>query len=158
MTWLLKIVSGGQTGADQGGLEAGKYLGLETGGWMPKNFMTEDGPRPDFVARYGVREHSSPRYPPRTTANVRDAQATVWFGKTGSAGYRCASAACNKYERRLLVVCSPKDLRDFIEAHRIRILNVAGNRESKNPGLRELVIRTFLEAFGEPVPLSPYVP
>ena len=155
---LLKIISGGQTGADQGGLEAGKHLGLETGGWMPRHFMTEDGPRPDFAERYGMREHTSPQYPPRTRLNVRDSQATVWFGNTGSPGYRCTKAAADKWNQPFLVVCSPKDLRDFVEAHRIRILNVAGNRESKNPGLREKVIRTFLEAFKEPVPLSPYVP
>lgn len=40
------IISGGQTGADQGGLDAGKALGLKTGGLMPKGWRTEAGPRP----------------------------------------------------------------------------------------------------------------
>ena len=31
----VKIVSGGQTGVDQGALEAAVQLGLEFGGWAP---------------------------------------------------------------------------------------------------------------------------
>lgn len=31
-----KIVSGGQTGVDRGGLEAASSLGLSYGGWIPK--------------------------------------------------------------------------------------------------------------------------
>ena len=33
---LRKIISGGQTGVDRAGLEAGKKLNLETGGTAPK--------------------------------------------------------------------------------------------------------------------------
>ena len=33
------IVSGGQTGADQGGLEAAKEAGIRTGGWAPDKFV-----------------------------------------------------------------------------------------------------------------------
>ena len=36
-----KIISGGQTGADMGGLLAAKDLGIRTGGWMPKGWLTE---------------------------------------------------------------------------------------------------------------------
>lgn len=32
---LERIISGGQTGVDQGALEAAKMLGIATGGWMP---------------------------------------------------------------------------------------------------------------------------
>lgn len=38
-----KIVSGGQTGADQGGLEAAEELGIPTGGWAPAGYYTEQG-------------------------------------------------------------------------------------------------------------------
>lgn len=44
MMTLRKIISGGQTGADQGGLRAGRLLHLETGGTAPHNWMTEQGP------------------------------------------------------------------------------------------------------------------
>jgi len=41
---VAKIISGGQTGADQGGLNAGLLLGIETGGTAPPRFMTDAGP------------------------------------------------------------------------------------------------------------------
>lgn len=40
---LKKIISGFQSGSDIGGIKAGKTFGLETGGWMPKGFLTENG-------------------------------------------------------------------------------------------------------------------
>jgi hypothetical protein len=36
-----KIISGGQTGADQGGLEGARLLGIQTGGTAPYNWMTD---------------------------------------------------------------------------------------------------------------------
>ena len=41
-----KIVSGGQTGVDRGGLEAAIALGLPYGGWVPKGLIAEDGTVP----------------------------------------------------------------------------------------------------------------
>lgn len=43
----VRIISGGQTGADQGALVAAKQLGIETGGWTPRGFLTEAGPCPE---------------------------------------------------------------------------------------------------------------
>ena len=57
---LERIVSGGQTGADQAGWRAAKALGIATGGWMARRFLTEDGPRPEFRKLYGAVEHPSP--------------------------------------------------------------------------------------------------
>jgi hypothetical protein len=44
---LEKVVSGGQTGADQGGLRAARLAGIPTGGWAPKGWLVEssDGNR-----------------------------------------------------------------------------------------------------------------
>ena len=41
-----KLVSGGQTGVDQGALEAAIELGLEHGGWCPRGRLSEAGPIP----------------------------------------------------------------------------------------------------------------
>ncbi len=43
----LKIVSGGQTGVDQGALEAALDLGLVWGGWVPKGWRAENGTVPE---------------------------------------------------------------------------------------------------------------
>jgi hypothetical protein len=40
-------------------------------------------------------------------------------------------------------------LRAFVEEHCIKVLNVAGPRASNGPGVREFVVRTLEEAFGE---------
>jgi hypothetical protein len=37
-----KIISGGQTGADQAGLDVAIELGIPHGGWIPKGRKTEE--------------------------------------------------------------------------------------------------------------------
>ena len=49
------IISGGQTGADQGGLEAAKSLNIKTAGWAPVDFMTNKGPDPSLANMYGLK-------------------------------------------------------------------------------------------------------
>jgi integrase len=39
-----KVVTGGQAGADQGGLRAARAAGIATGGFAPKGWATEAGP------------------------------------------------------------------------------------------------------------------
>jgi hypothetical protein len=77
------VVSGGQTGVDQAAWRAARRCDLATGGRMPKGFLTEDGPRPDFAALYDAREDESPESAARTGANVLDADATLWVGGGG---------------------------------------------------------------------------
>lgn len=44
---IKKIISGGQTGADQAALDVAIKLGIPHGGWIPKGRKTEDGPLTD---------------------------------------------------------------------------------------------------------------
>ena len=67
---IIKIVSGGQTGADRGGLEAAIYCGVPHGGWCPKGRKAEDGHIP---GKYNLREMDTADYLARTKANVLDA-------------------------------------------------------------------------------------
>jgi hypothetical protein len=46
---LEHVISGFQIGVDQGAMRAAKAAGIPTGGAMPKGFLTEDGPRPEFA-------------------------------------------------------------------------------------------------------------
>lgn len=57
----LKIVSGGQTGADRGGLLAAMDLGLDWGGWAPKGWRSEDGAIPSCY-REKMQEIGSAKY------------------------------------------------------------------------------------------------
>lgn len=76
---LEKIISGGQCGADRAGLDAAKQLGLQTGGFAPKGFRTEEGAAPELAELYGIQETATTGYVQRTIANVDAADATVAF-------------------------------------------------------------------------------
>jgi hypothetical protein len=146
---LERIVSGGQTGADQAEWRAAKALGIATGGWMAPGFPTEDGPRPDFAGLYGAAELAAGGYPQRTRANARDSDATIWFGDSESPGGRTTLRACAKLGRPVFLVIEgltrPSDVAAWIEAEEVRVLKVAGNRESTAPGIGERVERFMLE-------------
>ncbi len=143
-----KIISGGQTGADQGGLIAGSILGLLTGGTAPPNFWTEDG------ANYSLREYGlvagdpDPKiYPLRTLANVRDSDGTLLVGDMESAGSCLTMRLCTQRGKPYIVNPIAISLRDWVGSHWVRTLNVAGNRESVNPGIRDRVICLLIDAF-----------
>jgi hypothetical protein len=82
---LDRVISGGQTGADQAGLRAARAAGIPTGGWAPLGWETEDGPSP-WLADFGLIECREPGYPARTRANVLEASATIWLGSLNSPG------------------------------------------------------------------------
>lgn len=145
------VISGGQTGADQAGWRAAQAAGIETGGYMPRGFRTEDGPIPMFADLYGAAEHASLDYPPRTRANAAWADATLWFGKRRSPGYWCTRKACEEAGRPFLEVCSATmshaDVAAELTARGCEIINIAGNSESKSPGIGAAVERFLREVF-----------
>jgi hypothetical protein len=149
---LERVVSGGQTGADQAGWRAARASGIATGGWMPENFLTEAGPRPDFAEMFGAVEMPGGGYPERTRANARDSDATVWFGDAGSPGGRTTLRACAGFGKAVYVVIDgltrPSDVAAWIVAEEVRVLNVAGNRESTDPGIGERAERCLVAVFG----------
>lgn len=144
---LSKVISGGQTGADQGGWRAAKGAGLQTAGWMPRGFMTEDGPRPEFADMYGARAHQSASYRDRTMANAMEADGTLIFnhGSTFSPGTLLAMGCCGESGRPFLIVVihrqrwkpslDPDDVVSWMRQFHVATLNVAGNRESKARGI-----------------------
>jgi hypothetical protein len=150
---LEKVISGGQTGADIAGIKAAKAAGLKTGGTMPKNFKTLDGDRPEFAKLYGMQEHSSPSYPPRTFKNVYDSDGTVRFAVNwNSSGEICTLNAIRKAKKPYFDVdvignTQPADLVIWIKDNNIRVLNVAGNSEKTFNGIEEFVLAFLTETF-----------
>lgn len=147
----MKILSGGQTGVDQGALRAAKAAGLPTGGWATKGWTTEAGPAP-WLADYGLRECESAEYPVRTRKNVEMADATlllvggiIGYGSRGSQLVKRITEAAGKtlivadLDRQPSAATVAADIRRL----NVRVLNVAGNRESGNPGIGEKT-ETFL--------------
>lgn len=132
---LSKIISGGQTGADQGGLEAATELGIPTGGWCPKGWRTERGPDLALKA-FGLEETNSLDYISRTILNVRVADGTVIFGDTRSTGSRLTIDCCERNHKPYLLNPDGGELREWIIEQGIAVLNVAGNRESFKRGIQ----------------------
>lgn len=141
----LKVISGGQTGADRAGIDAAKALSIETGGFAPKGWRVSlpDGSEgTDPMLEYmGLIQMRSRAYPPRTRKNVQTADGTVIFGYLESGGAILTIQTANNLKKPIIKNPTPRDLAEWILEHNIRVLNVAGNRESDfNPQIYQ---RTF---------------
>ena len=141
---LVKIISGGQTGADQAGLWAAAELGLKTGGMMPAGYRTETGRDKALAIRFKLSCHISEHYRVRTWYNVRESDATLIFGNLISSGSRLTAKYCEQLKKPFYSVWWPyrnnRSERDdsflfWLKGFKVTVLNVAGNRESKNPGI-----------------------
>lgn len=157
MGTVVRVISGGQTGADIGGLRGAKRARIPTGGWMPFGCETEIGPRRAWLKEFGLKECPTPGYPARTYLNVRESDGTMRFAADFStAGERCTAAAIKQYRRPSIDVdvtrplsCGDMDrLLAWLEAHHIRILNVAGNRETTYKGIGKLVAEMIYALVG----------
>ena len=148
---ITSIVSGGQAGADRAALDVAVALGLPYGGWCPTGGWAEDlTDPPGLLARY---PHLRPTPPgpasTRTRWNVRDSDATlvlVLTSTAGSPGTRLAVELAVAMAKPHLVVPALDDravaswLASMPGGSR---LNVAGPRESEEPGLYDAAYRTL---------------
>jgi hypothetical protein len=152
---LEKVTSGGQSGVDVAGLIAARWCGIATGGCLPKGFITQEGPRPEYRDLYGVREHpTSPDYPPRTEENVREADATLLFAThPHSRGEKLTRRFLREHKKPFLsvpvpIILTPAAVIDFLVQNDVRVLNVAGNSEHTSPGIGwcvELFLKEMFE-------------
>jgi hypothetical protein len=152
---IVKIISGFQRGADIAAIRAAKAKGLETGGCMPLNFLTLDGPMPQYATLYGATQHSSAKYPPRTYQNVRDSDGTMRFAiDWQSRGELCTLKAITSYGKPYhdVDLAMPWTEETLIAAtrwiikHDIRVLNVAGNAIRTIEPRVELFVTQIIEA------------
>ena len=133
-----------RSGADQAAWRAAKAFGVATGGWMQKGFLTEDGPHPDFAARFAAAELPTDSSTARTEQNVRGSDATIWFGETTTAGAQATVGAClisaSRACRSTRARCSSRRTSPCGSSKtRSETLNVTGNREDEEAGIGERV-------------------
>ena len=133
---LEKIISGGQTGADQGALDGAISCKFRHGGSLPAGRKTEDGVLP---LSYDMVEMASDRYADRTEQNVVDGDATLIVSHGRLTG---GSELTMKIAKRLGKPCMHIDFNTYttaqaaakvsawIESAQVRVLNVAGPRAS----------------------------
>ncbi len=148
MSRIRRIVSGGQTGVDRAALDVALGLDLPCGGWCPRGRKAEDGPIP---RRYPLFETPTAGYQQRTEWNVRDADGTLVLCCGHATGGTALTIRLARRRRRPLLVLdlnldpSPSLVREWVRDQRIRVLNVAGPRESRCPGVHGRAVR-FLRA------------
>ena len=140
MSSVVRIVSGGQTGADRAALDVAIELGIDYGGWCPAGGWAEDFPEPPgLLAAYPKLAAITEADPSvRTRLNVTDSDATliVWDGRTPSPGTQLTIEIAEDLGRPLLVTAGDADgTRVWLSGFSPPIvLNVAGPRESGCPG------------------------
>jgi len=147
---ITKIISGGQVGADIAGLKVARDLNIETGGTVPKGWKTKHGPKPE-LSKLGLVEHeSSSDYPPRTTMNIKNSDATIIFATNfNSPGTRLTITSCKTNGKPyFLVDITDKygafifDVFDFFNEHSVHTLNVAGNAGKSKQSTNRIYTRT----------------
>ncbi len=140
---VTKIVSGGQSGVDRAALDVALALGISCGGWCPRGRRAEDGRIADH---YPLQETEGKKYSFRTGLNVRDSDATLILNTgllEGGTGLTRVLAA--KLHRPCLVVeldrkADLHQVQQWLQEYSVEVLNVAGPRESKRPGVYELSV------------------
>ncbi len=148
---ITKLVSGGQTGADRAALDFALARHRPHGGWCPRGRRAEDGVIPGC---YNLRETPDDDHAQRTEWNVRDSDGTVIFSLaaelTGGSAYTadCARRLGRPWLHLTPAVPQPaRRLREFVAAHTLATLNVAGPRASEEPAVGVFVRRVLAEAF-----------
>ena len=150
----MKIVSGGQTGADRAALDVAIELNIPHGGWIPKGRKTEDG---SLDERYQLQEMSTESYSKRTEQNVIDSDGTliVTRGKLSDGSYRTYELT-KKHKRPCLHInmeestfeTAAQKIKLWIVDNGIQILNVAGPRASKDQAIYGVVKELLTDVFG----------
>lgn len=161
----IKIVSGGQTGADRAALDFAIEHDIPHGGWCPRGRLAEDGSIP---LHYKLRETSSRKYSERTARNIRDSDATVVFSIVASpqGGTRLTLALAERLGRPVLHLSrdaisrnasdsvgvsdvagtAAAQLQAFLDECQPRSLNVAGPRASQESEVAAFVAAVLRSA------------
>ena len=133
---LESILSGGQTGVDRAALDVALELGIPHGGWCPSGRRAEDGVIPE---KYRMWENESDSYADRTRRNIIDSDGTLLlYGRRLEGGSLLTARLALSlgkpcYRVGLTGQVSYLACLDWLVQHRVRRLNVAGPRASKEP-------------------------
>jgi hypothetical protein len=156
----IKIVSGGQTGVDRAALDFALVNGIPCGGWCPRGRKAEDGPIHEL---YPLREMPTEAYSRRTEQNIIDSDATlVLYDRKADRGTRTTISLCLRLKKPVLYISLESEnnigeIRDWIRHYRVKVLNIAGPRESSDPGIYRKSF-AFLEDLFEGPSKGPILP
>ena len=136
---IKKIISGGQTGADQAALDVAIKLGIPHGGWIPKDRDAGDDINPE---KYRLHEMPFTSHTGRTEKNVLESDATliISYGELTGRPSLTRKLAMKNGRNWLHIdlnmtpaVQAVSIISSWIRLYEIEILNVTGPRASKAP-------------------------
>ena len=151
----MKIISGGETGADRAALDVALALGIPHGGSVPKGRWAEDGA---ISPQYDVIETATTDIKERTERNVLDSDGTLLVTQgPPTSGSALTRSFATQHGRPLLPInldvissdAAVTQIIDWLDYIQCRILNVAGPRSSEASGIYAatytLLLRTFTD-------------
>ena len=138
-----EIWSGGQAGVDRAALFVAKQFRIQEGGWCPKYRRAEDGYISDA---YQLQETISTDVNVRTKLNIQKSDGTLIIVEkiptSAKDGTIYTIDQVKKQEKPYLTISLSKDqdnnislIEQWIKRHKIKILNIAGPRESQCAGI-----------------------
>lgn len=148
-----KIVSGGQTGADRAALDWAIAMEIEHGGWCPQGRRAEDGIIP---ACYSLQETPSSDYAQRTEWNSRDSDATAIFSLSSllGGGTLLTQQLAKQIQKPWIhlhtgmeIQSGAAQLQQFVNQSSIKVLNIAGPRQSEEPTISEFLTQVMNATF-----------
>ncbi len=137
-----KIVSGGQTGVDRAALDVAIKLNISHGGWCPKGRLAElDVTIP---THYQLKETDSDDYSERTKLNIRYSDGTLILIPATSVkiidGTILTIQEVKDKKKPFLIIDLSENknielILNWIKEYNIKVLNIAGPRESHYSGI-----------------------
>lgn len=152
--YLMKFISGGQTGADRAALDAAIDRNYPIAGSCPKGRLAEDGPIPE---RYPLSEITG-GYRARTRKNIQTGDGTLVVYSDELKGGTALTVSMALKERKPLKlvdisVVEPalavEKIREFCIENQIGTLNVAGPRASQCAGIYLYVFEVISKLLGD---------
>jgi len=147
-----KIISGGQTGVDRAALDIAIELGIPYGGTCPKGRLDENGVIPEKYIHLqevkGEFDNEVDNYAARTISNIIDSDGTlimvpaIPLPKKIKDGTVLTIKEVEKNMKPYLVIdlseaasANTQLIRNWVANNKIKIINIAGPRESTWPGI-----------------------
>ena len=138
----VKIITGGQTGVDTGALNFALDKHFPCGGYCSQDRRNENGKIPP---KYPLTEIASKNYIDRTLRNVIESDGTLIIKdkQPFEKGSEDTIKLCKKFNKPWLIIHTniesdnKNQFACWLKTNQIKILNIAGNRESQSPGIEQ---------------------
>ncbi len=157
-----KIISGGQSGVDRAALDFAIERGIPWGGWAVDGWRAEDGTIPERYREH-MHECGTRDYRDRTDMNIRTSEATLIIARRDTldrrgkfTGGTLLTARYAKMSHRPIGWAFVDDAHaadrvgafvDSLTKGQPIVLNIAGPRESKAPGIYAATLALLREVW-----------